>query len=494
MKKSLVWLLVACMMLSLLPLGALAEGTWVGFNPFPYANVEEDYRMVEGEINRQLAEAGDAQMDWLIVPTDGMLEKLNTMIAGGDQLDVVILNIGDADRYAPTEDLMLPLNDLLEEYGQDLLKNIPEEAWIRSTNAKGEIIYIPESIQWRWQGAVIRTDLLEEQNLEMPTNIAELENVMAVFKEAYPDMIPATGLPWFSDPFLQGAVDSVGSWQTPWALDAEGNVVPSTSLPEYKSMLAMYKKWVDNGWYDAEFYSGNDTTHSQLWTSGRVGIVFCDPHRNLDWNWEAFKAGVPGGTASFIPVLKNEAGVKKFPIDYGVGIVAFIMKDSEYAVDVIKYFNRQAADPDFYFLGANGIEGEHWVDKGDTWGFPEGEDSNNRRYSKLFAPLSYDYMNQMKRMEEQNPETGWVHDALNIEYATAELILTGLEGFTPDNTPVSQYNPFDLNERLINLVLISDASIDEFESVVDEWYNAGGREIVEEYTRQYNEWKVANGK
>lgn len=490
MKKALVWLLAACMMLSI-PFGAMAAEKWVGFNPFPYANVEEDYRMVETEINSQLVAAGESEMEWVIVPTDGMLDKLNVMIAGGEALDLVILNVGDADKFAPIPDLMMPLNDLLEEHGQNLLKNIPEEAWIRSTNSKGEIIYIPETTAWRWQGAVIRTDLLKEQGLEMPTNIAELENVMEVFKNAYPDMIPATGLPWFTDPFLQGAKDSVGSWQTSWALDAEGNVVPSTSLSEYKEMLAMYKNWINNGWYDAEFYSGDDNTHSQLWTSGRVGIVFCDPHRNLDWNWEAFKAGVPGGTADFIPVLKNEEGVKKFPIDYGVGIVGFIMEDSEHAVDIIKYFDRQVSNLDFYMLGANGIEGEHWADKGDVWGFPEGEDSNNRRYSKLFAPLSYDFMNVQKPMEQQNAETSWVHDALNEEYANAELILSGLEGFTPDQEPVSMYQPFDINERLISLVLVKENSIDDFEAIVEEWYNAGGREIVTEYTRQFNEWNAA---
>ena len=493
MKKSIVWFLVACMMLSI-PFGAMAADKWLGFNPFPYTNVKEDYQMVEAEINRRLSEAGEAEMEWIVVPTDGMLEKLNVMIAGGEPLDLVILNVGDADKYAPTPDLMMPLNDLLEQYGKNLLEKIPEAAWMRCTNQKGEIIYLPETSNWRWQGAVIRTDLLKEQGLEMPTNIPELEAVMEAFQTAYPDMIPATGLPWFSDPFLQGAMNSVGSWQTPWALDPEGNVVPSTSLPEYKNMLAMYKKWVDNGWYDPEFYSGNDTTHSQLWTSGRVGIVFCDPHRNLDWNWEAFKAGVPGGTASFMPVLKNEEGVKKFPIEYGVGVVGFIMSDSTHAPDIIQYFDRQVSDLDFYLLCANGIKDEHWIDKGDVWGFPEGEDSNNRRYSKLFAPLSYEFMNVQKPMEPQNPETSWVHDALNAEYATAELILSGLEGFTPDQEPVSMYQPFDLNERLIALVGVKENSIDDFESIVEEWYNAGGREIVQEYTRQFNEWKAASGK
>jgi putative aldouronate transport system substrate-binding protein len=398
--------------------------------------------------------------------------------------------VGDADRYITAPDLMMPLNDLLAEYGQDLLRLIPEEAWIRCTNTKGEIMYIPDYYQWRWQGCVIRTDLLAEQGLGMPTNIAELENVMEVFKNAYPDMIPATGLPWFSDPFLQGSQDSVASWMTDYALDAEGNVVPSRTLPEYKKMIMLYKKWVENGWYDAEFMSGNDESQSLLWNTGRVGIWFCDPHRALDWNYDSFKLNFPDGTGDFLPVPKNEAGEKKFPISYGVGVVAWITEGSEHAADIVKYFNKQISDLDFYVLGANGIEGVHWLDSGEEWDYPEGMDANAHPYDKLLAPLAWEFLAVQKPRAQTRPEVDWVHDALNEEYATADLILTGLEGFTPDNEPVSMYNPIDLDTYLPSLI-VTDISIDEFDNIIDQWYNTGGREIVEEYTRQYNEWRAS---
>ena len=468
------------------------KGPIVVFHPFPYNNVEEDWLKVQAALEEAMADNIALTFDFIVVPTDGMLEKLNVMLAGGEQLDLVVLNPGDADKYMTTPDLMMPLNDLLNEYGKDLLENIPEEAWIRCTNSKGEIMYLPAYRQWRWQGCAIREDLLEEQGLPIPTNIAELENVMETFKNAYPDMIPAVGLPWFSDPFLQGSQDSVASWMTDYALDADGNVVPSRTLPEYKKMIALYKKWVENGWYDAEYMSGNDESHALLWNTGRIGIWFCDPHRALDWNYDSFKQNFPDGKGTFLPIPTNEAGVKKFPISYGVGRVVWIKKDSQYGAEIVQYFNKLMTDPDFYMLATNGVEGEHWVDLGDEWALPEGVSSDKRPYSNLLAILSWEFRDNLKPARRTpRPEVDWVNDALNAEYASAELILTGLEGFMPDQEPVAQYNPIDLDTYLPQ-VIVTDVSIDEFDNVIQQWYDTGGREIVAEYTRQYNEWLEAN--
>lgn len=47
--------------------------------------------------------------------------------------------------------IILPLNDLLNEYGKDLLEKIPEAAWIPCTDSKGNIWCIPDYYQWIWQ-------------------------------------------------------------------------------------------------------------------------------------------------------------------------------------------------------------------------------------------------------------------------------------------------------------------------------------------------------
>lgn len=492
MKKILAVLLVLSMLLAV-PLTGLAEQKdFVLFTPWANTSTDEDLEMVRTAIEEYVADL-ELNLDWIVVPTDGSLEKLNVMLNSQEKLDAVTMNIGDANQYA-SNNMCMPLNDLLEEYGQNLLKYIPEEAWIPCTNTKGEIVFLPDYYQWRWQGCAIRTDLLAEQGLEMPTTIAELENVMEVFKNAYPDMIPATGLPWFSDPFLQGVVSGQASQQTEWVLNDEGKVVPSMTLPSYKNMIALYRKWVDNGWYDPEFMSGSDDSQTLLWTSGRVGIWFCDPHRALDWSHDALVANFPDATADFMPLPLDDEGKKSFPVSYGVGRVLWIHKDSTIAKEIIQFFDRMVSDLDFYMLAARGIKDVHWVDKGENneyWGYPDGITAENAPYSELYRPLSWEFLDIQKPLLNENPATAEIHNRLNEEYAQAELILTGLEGFTIDSSNTGMYNPIDLYEYMFNIV-VGISELDEFDSIVETWYATGGQELVDEYTRQYNEWVAAN--
>ncbi len=488
MKKTLAYVLAALMVFAV-PMSALAE-TAVIFTPWGNTSTAEDTKMVEEKLEEMMKEDGlDIDLDWIITPTDGSLEKFNVMITD-KQIDAVSMNIGDAKTYLTDgSGLVMPLNELLEEYGKNLLDKIPDAAWIPCTDSNGNIWCIPDYYQWIWQGAVIRTDMLEACDLEMPTTIAELENVMAVFHEKYPDMMVATGLPWFSDPFLQGAVSGNASQQTEWVL-RDGKVVPSMTQPEYKNMIAMYRKWVDNGWLDPEWLAGNDDSQSSLWAQGRVAIYFCDPHRALDWVWSAFRANNPDGQAAFIPPIKADDGVCYYPMGYGVGRVVWLTTLSEHPEAVVQYFDKMIADQDFYETAMNGIEGVHWVDQGADWVYPEGIDSTNCLYSQVLRPLSWEFLDVLKPSANTNPESAGVHNGLNEAFNTTTPILTGLEGFTPDGSELGMYNPIDLYEYLFNIT-VGLGEVDDFDGIVEQWYQTGGQELVDAYTEQYEAWAAA---
>lgn len=473
---------------------AAAAETMVLFTPWGNTSTDEDIKKVSARLSEEMAKENlDMQLDWIITPTDGSLEKLNVLLSSGEQLDAVSMNIGDAKSYKTSGNIILPLNDLLKEYGKNLLEKIPANAWAAVTDSKGDIWAIPDYYMWRWQGAAIRTDLLEECGLEMPTTIAEIENVMATFKEKYPDMMPATGLPWFSDPFLQGAVSGQASQMTEWVLSPDGKVVPSMTLPEYKNMLALYRKWVDNGWLDPEWLAGNDDSQSKLWVAGRVGIYFCDPHRALDWTWGALKANFPDAKGAFIPVPLAEDGKAHFPLDYGVGRLVWVTRTSKHPELVVQYFDKMISQPDFYFIAENGIPGEHWIDNGENWSYPEGVSGDNALYADVFSPLSWEFMDVMKPSANGNPDAASLHDSLNESYAKAELIYTGLEGFTPDGSELGMYTPIDLFEYMFNLT-IGVGELDDFDSIVKNWYETGGQQLVDAYTAQFEAWKAEQAK
>lgn len=83
-----------------------------------------------------------------------------------------------------------------------------------------------------------------------------------------------------------------------------------------------------------------------------------------------------------------------------------------------------------------------------------------------------------------NPETAQIHNRLNEAFNKTEPILTGLEGFIPDNSELGMYNPIDLKEYLFNIT-IGDGEVDDFDSIVETWYATGGQELVDAYTAQY---------
>jgi putative aldouronate transport system substrate-binding protein len=80
--------------------------------------------------------------------------------------------------------VFMPLNELLEKYGQDLLKKVPEEAWEKETDAKGNIYAIPEWLSNPSRRATwIRKDLLDQTGLQVPKTVDEYLNVLRAFKK-----------------------------------------------------------------------------------------------------------------------------------------------------------------------------------------------------------------------------------------------------------------------------------------------------------------------
>lgn len=80
--------------------------------------------------------------------------------------------------------VFMPLNELLEQYGQDLLKKVPKEAWDKETDAKGNIYAIPEWLSNPSRRATwIRADLLEQTGLPEPKTVDDFLNVMRAFKK-----------------------------------------------------------------------------------------------------------------------------------------------------------------------------------------------------------------------------------------------------------------------------------------------------------------------
>jgi putative aldouronate transport system substrate-binding protein len=88
------------------------------------ANSEE---VVAAEINRVLTEKFNATLKQYKVSSGELDQKLQLLVSAGDKFDITFI-AGNYPKYVALE-AFYPLNDLLKEYGQDILATYPQALW-----------------------------------------------------------------------------------------------------------------------------------------------------------------------------------------------------------------------------------------------------------------------------------------------------------------------------------------------------------------------------
>ena len=123
----------------------------------------------------------------VIVPNmQDTTEQLNLLLAGSNPPDLFQANW---DVYKST---LMPLNDLLAEHGDALLRSIPETSWKYMTDADGNIMGIPRTAATSPYMTWVRQDILDQANLDVPKTVEELTAYMAAAQKINPDFKAGT--------------------------------------------------------------------------------------------------------------------------------------------------------------------------------------------------------------------------------------------------------------------------------------------------------------
>ena len=129
----------------------------------PYCSEEEFYHVVE-KINERLIEQLQLRLEIGLV-NSGNEELMKYLM---DNPDADIIYTGDFQKIL-TENLFLPLDDLLQSDGQDILSVLSEEYLIYSRR-DGKQYGLPPKIELASaSGVVMRTDLLEKYEIDSKT-------------------------------------------------------------------------------------------------------------------------------------------------------------------------------------------------------------------------------------------------------------------------------------------------------------------------------------
>ena len=126
-------------------------------------------------------------LDITLIQHDGFTEKLGMMLAQGDFPDVIAgdMPYTSVMSGAIENGLFMPLDDLLEEYGPNLMAQVPENVWDELRGPDGHIYALPAVFTLtaaRDDKFWMNKSWLEQVGKEIPETVDELEEVLRSFK------------------------------------------------------------------------------------------------------------------------------------------------------------------------------------------------------------------------------------------------------------------------------------------------------------------------
>ena len=220
----------------------------------------------------------------MIKPPGGeYTQKLETILATGEPLDIAYLNAGEFDKlYAKNPQLFTPLTKWIQE--SKVLSNpkiIPASEWKRITQTNGQIYAVFN--KWE-QGTmpIVRMDWLRKLNLPVPKTFSDYYNVLKAFTRDDPNgdgrndtYGMAIGYTLYDVSGLFGAYglqrglapDSNGDLYSPWATKA--------AMPVYQFLAKLYKQ----GILEPNFITNKSSNFRDLFMTGKAGMT---------WYWAAW--------------------------------------------------------------------------------------------------------------------------------------------------------------------------------------------------------------
>jgi putative aldouronate transport system substrate-binding protein len=248
----------------------------------------------EKPLVQQLNEAMGVTIEWNCVSGDTLTEKKNLILNAGNDLPDALMAAEMTDSELITggsSGLLIPLEDYINEETMPNLCKIIEkrpELLATCTMPDGHIYGLPGISEMGFEykdgntyyiGAIpqftaINTDWLEQVNMDMPTTVDELHDVLVAFKENdvngngdTTDEIPMSfifpesngswcaGMSTFFAPF--GCTD----YNADHRAIKDGTVYYQAASDEYKNAIEYYHNWFDEGLIDIEVFSQDSSQY-----------------------------------------------------------------------------------------------------------------------------------------------------------------------------------------------------------------------------------------
>ncbi len=455
---------------------------------FP-GNPEQEADIVQAEINRRLMEDGqNLELELVYIAWDVWDQKTNLMLTTGEEFELMHVmedRHGFAD-YAG-KGAIVSIDEYIDEYGPALKKVIPDWVW-DTARIDGKITMIPAyrlSATGDRQGWTIRKDLLEENNLSIPTTPAELLDAAEIIKknwkgdgEIYVPIRSNTDAFFF----LHRSYDSFPFtvFQKLVRIDQDGKVSSWVETEEFKKDCEFFRDAFNRGLIHRDILGQpNDWAINQLMSAKFAFQPQCP--LNL---WPKIKDNNPGMEIDDIVTVSFNPGKPSFSIT-AVGNDNVVPSTTNHPEAGVKYLNWVYSSQENYDLHFYGIEGRHWKKAPNHRRIsildPDRGQSNYRFREWMAGNVEY-----LRYEESAHPR---FVELFSETPADTEYSIT--IGFNFNAVPVQAEYTSCLTEYNSSMVPIALGLIDyeeNFPTALKRLKAAGLDKVVAEYDKQFNSW------
>ena len=454
-------------------------------------------------VNEQLAPLG-VKVEYVPLPRSEESAKLSAWMASGTAPDVVLsYDINTFLKYA-SQGGLAPLDDAISKYGQDIMVNNKEAMEAVGTYDGVRYAVMARKPSVNGPTMSIRKDWLDKLQMEIPTTLDELYEVLKAFKEkdpggvgkdkVIPYSMPAIGQA--STAFMYGTTFGAGMGNDGPASQiyfATGKIVDGefksgVVLPEGREHFRFMNKLYKEGLIPKEFITDvNSQKHTENVMAGYVG--FMDANKQAyAFNEEMVKGGIADVNWITLEPLKAPNGEQIINAGSPFGMFIMVPKTSiDKTEAVVKYLNWMS-DPDVIVTLNDGFENEHYkVEDGIRILLdPEKKKNEISWYAPDLAIMSLGlpwYPTDLARIQYKDKGEQFVEGVIQYreimtKYGVFQPTLTNERPWTEKNMSALEGM---LYEELSKVIIAADFDA-AYDTLMQKWEKLGGSKYDEEVT------------
>ncbi len=426
---------------------------------------------------------------FLNVPWSAWAERLNLAVASGDMADIT-MNSGPGDGNVVqwvTEGIFMPLDDLIAN-APNIQSRVPDEVMQHMVAPDGKTYWIPRL--WVMPHTfLIRDDWLERYGVDAPETLEEFYDAGIRIRDGLRDdgREDAYAYGGFGFMFWSRWISAAFDLPINQYKMIDGELRYTSTVPEARQWVEYVKRLYEDGIMDPEFLVLNPSQGRERLYQGRIGMagMRIDDVGRANSIFES--AGLEARVSAY-PPPRSAGGVGGYTFntplnDDGVGywMTASIPARSRNAEAAMRLMDFMISEEGTIlgFWGREDIEHRRTTDGRFEW--LVGVDERER----LGLPLYVNFLTGEPRYGEALDDP-WSPEADEIYRVIADSLYRDFIVIPPTNERIRELQA-DLGtfveENLVNFVT-GARPIEQFDAFVDEWNRRGGRDLLQEMTRE----------